>query len=174
MQNYKVIQKNDYLVVGDVDYNFNNLDENIKNIEIWGDFKTPTRSIINLHHNVKYLHIERCKIDSIDFLPMGLEKLELMSINKSNLDNLPLSLKQLCVYYNKIDNLNNLPPNLEYLIICSCNILNKNISNLPKNLKKIHIFTKSIPAANSNVIPNIIEKEDITPPNDYCVIEVIN
>jgi len=177
MDNKVILLRDNYLRVIGVEYNYNNLDDKITDIEIMGAIdnknKKLTVNINNLHQNVRYLHIEHCNIDSIELFPIGrLDQLQLKNTNIHNYDNLPDTLTKLCIYYSVIDNLNNLPPNLEYLYISSCKLLNKNISNLPKNLKKIHIFTRQIFFGGIN--PSMIEKENITLPNDYCVIEIIH
>jgi len=183
MQNYfinhNVIQKDDFLaVINGEEYNYNNIPTDIIHVEIIGNNNKRNRSAVNvnnLHQNVKFLHIEHSDVESIDFLPTGLEVLEICDTNKLNYDNLPDGLKKLCIYYNVIDNLNNLPPKLEYLFVCCCNILDKNISNLPKNLKVIKIHTGRM--VNQYIFNDtnidVIEKENIKLPNDYCVIDII-
>jgi hypothetical protein len=174
----KVMLIDDFLRVEDIEYNYNNLDDKITHIEILCHSKrwALNININNLNQNVKHLRIENCRIDnSFFFLPYSLKYLEIVDIDKTNFNNLPDTLESLSIRYNVIDSLNNLPPNLKYLDISCCHILNKDISNLPKNLKQFNIFTRNVFFNRVNgVNTTMIKKEDITPPNDYCVINVIH
>lgn len=159
--------ENNYLCIqllDDIEYNFNNLDEKIEKIKIVGNpDKKRTINIDNLSRNIKYLDIENCNIESIYFLPIGIETLKLQNTNIFKYHNLPVNLKNLYISFCTIEDIDNLPQNLEYLNISYCTITNIKISNLPKKLKHYIFF---------NSICGFLTKEDITPPNDYCIIEI--
>ena len=139
MKNKHVLKLDNFLVVCGLEYNFNNLGNEINFIKVdcSGNIR---RNFDNLPNSVKSLEIQHSfNVDPIDFLPSDLAVLAVKDTNITNFDNLPLNLKKLYIYGNRIDNINNLPPNLEHLSIYQCTLYN-DIINLPKNLKTLYIY----------------------------------
>ncbi len=121
------------------DYNLiDNLPTSLIHLEIWANV-----NVNYLPNSIKELYISSKCTQPIDFLPNGIEYLNI-DCQKVNLTNLPQSIKKLrmtnCEYISNftVTHLKN----LEHLEIIDCNL--KKINKLPENLQSLIIYNTKI------------------------------
>jgi len=105
---------NFFLFSDQVDYNIDNLPDNIDFLHICNELKRPVKKYPS---KLKYLTLpSNCNMDvyNINLLPLSLKYLNIGSVNENNY--LPINLKILKIH-NLCHNLNYLPDNLEVLIL---------------------------------------------------------
>ena len=120
------------------------------NYSIINKLNLSTKKLITLPDDItKYINLielmcDDNKINSLDNLPPGLQKLNCTYNNITSLDNLPPGLQKLDCSYTKITNLDNLPPGLQTLG-CSNNPLQYDfeptIENIRNNTSRTHLAT---------------------------------
>jgi len=89
------------------------LPENLTHLTFGCDFNQK----VELPFSIKYLNVENDKAHNLDYLPEGIEELELgIYFNNDTLCNLPNSLKIIKLYHSYRGNLKCLPKNtkIEY------------------------------------------------------------
>jgi len=118
------------------DKKIDNLPSTIRRIHIGQNFSKPINYLPDGVKRIKFFHLGEFN-HPLDFLPSGLEYLELPNGFNHPLNNLPCSLKYLKIGNKFNYDLNSLPDSIEKLVLPSN--YKKEIKRFPKNLKMISI-----------------------------------